>query len=60
MELSVIIVSFNVREYLRQSVASVIEATGSVDSEIIVVDNCSSDGSAEAIEIQFRNVTGYP
>lgn len=57
MKLSVIIVSFNVREYLRQSVTSVIEATGSVDSEIIVVDNCSSDGSAEAIEIQFRNVT---
>ncbi len=56
MELSVIIVSFNVREYLIQAVASVIEATISVDSEIIVVDNCSSDGSPEAIGLQFRNV----
>ncbi len=56
MELSVIIVSFNVREYLRQAVASVITATASVDSEIIVVDNCSSDGSPETIELQFRNV----
>jgi len=56
MELSVIIVSFNVRDYLIQAVASVIEATISVDSEIIVVDNCSSDGSPEAIGLQFSNV----
>jgi len=56
MELSVIIVSFNAREYLRQAVASVIAATVSVDSEIIVVDNCSSDGSPETIGLQFPNV----
>jgi len=56
MDLSVIIVSFNVREYLVQAVASVIEATASADCEIIVVDNCSSDGSPETIGLQFRNV----
>jgi len=56
MELSVIIVSFNVRQYLSQAVASVIAATVTVDSEIIVVDNCSSDGSPEAIGLQYRNV----
>lgn len=56
MELSVIIVSFNVRDYLYQAVASVTDATVSVESEIIVVDNCSSDGSPETIGLQFPNV----
>ncbi|HSO78516.1 MAG TPA: glycosyltransferase family 2 protein, partial [Bacteroidales bacterium] len=39
-----------------QAVASVIAATVSVNSEIIVVDNCSADGSAETIGLQYRNV----
>lgn len=56
MELSVIIVSFNVRDYLCQAVASVIAATVSVESEIIVIDNCSSDGSPQTIGLQFPNV----
>jgi GT2 family glycosyltransferase len=56
MELSVIIVSFNVSDYLSQAVASVIAATEHIDSEIIVVDNNSSDGSPETIELLFRNV----
>ncbi|HUW93279.1 MAG TPA: glycosyltransferase family 2 protein [Bacteroidales bacterium] len=56
MELSVIIVSFNVREYLAEALTSVIAASGSVDSEIIVVDNCSSDGSDEMVALQFKDV----
>ncbi len=53
MELSVIIVSYNVRDYLRQALKSVFEAAQEIRHEIIVVDNHSSDGSAEMAEKEF-------
>ncbi len=53
MELSVIIVSYNVRDYLRQALKSVVEAGQEISYEIIVVDNHSSDGSAEMAEKEF-------
>src|SRR5512137_1278865 len=56
MELSVIIVSYNVCDYLRQALASVIKATTGINSEIIVVDNHSSDGSVAMIRDEFRDV----
>ena len=43
MQLSVIILNYNVRYFLEQCVASVQEALTNIDSEIIVVDNNSSD-----------------
>jgi len=52
MELSVIIVSWNVRDYLRQALKSVVEAAREISHEIIVVDNHSSDGSAEMAEME--------
>lgn len=57
MELSVIIVSFNVCDYLRQALTSLITATGSIGSEIIVVDNHSSDRSVAMIRDEFRDVS---
>ncbi len=56
MELSVIIVSYNVRDYLRQALRSVIAAAAYIDHEITVVDNHSSDGSPEMAEKEFPNV----
>lgn len=56
MELSVIIVSYNVRDYLREAVSSVIRASESIDSEMIIVDNCSDDGSAEMVSLEFPEV----
>jgi O-antigen biosynthesis protein len=56
MELSVIIVSYNVCDYLRQALASVIKATTGINCEIIVVDNHSSDGSVAMIRDEFRDV----
>ncbi|MGB8358343.1 MAG: glycosyltransferase family 2 protein [Bacteroidales bacterium] len=56
MELSVIIISFNVCDYLRQALASVITATTGISREIIVVDNRSSDGSVAMIRGEFREV----
>jgi GT2 family glycosyltransferase len=49
IELSVIIVSFNVREFLRKCLGSVTKASRNIDCEIFVVDNNSQDGSGEMI-----------
>jgi GT2 family glycosyltransferase len=56
MQLSVIILNYNVRFFLEQCVASVQEALTNIDSEIIVVDNDSSDDSCEMIKSRFSNV----
>ena len=53
MELSVIIVSFNVRDFLKQCVHSVLIASENIDCEIFVVDNNSEDGSIEMITSEF-------
>jgi GT2 family glycosyltransferase len=45
-----------VRFFLEQCVASVQEALTNIDSEIIVVDNDSSDDSCEMIKSRFPNV----
>lgn len=57
MELSVIIVSYNVREYLRQCLHSVLAASRNIVCEIFVVDNNSEDGSAEAVRNEFPSVS---
>jgi GT2 family glycosyltransferase len=56
MELSIIIVSFNVCSYLRQALVSVRAAAEGITHEIIVVDNHSSDGTAQMIIDEFSNV----
>ncbi|MBU1355241.1 MAG: glycosyltransferase family 2 protein [Candidatus Edwardsbacteria bacterium] len=58
MELSVIIVNRNVRELLRQCLHSLYAEWSSTDKnlEVIVVDNASSDGSAETISVDFPDV----
>ncbi|MDP2662144.1 MAG: glycosyltransferase family 2 protein [Dehalococcoidia bacterium] len=50
--LSVIIVSYNVADLLRDCLASVYASRG-VDQEVWVVDNCSSDGSASMVREEF-------
>ena len=56
MELSVIIVSFNVRDFLRQCLISVNTELVGIVSEIFVVDNNSEDGSAEMIRNEFPDL----
>jgi O-antigen biosynthesis protein len=53
MELSVIIVSFNVKTFLQQCLNSVRSAVEKIECEIIVVDNKSGDGSAEMVKREF-------
>jgi GT2 family glycosyltransferase len=56
MDLSVIIVSYNVRKYLSECLLSVRKASEGLNCEIIVVDNNSEDGSAEMIMKEFPEV----
>ncbi|SHJ56193.1 glycosyltransferase family 2 protein [Flavobacterium haoranii] len=57
MQLSVIILNYNVRYFLEQCVYSVQKALQGIDGEIIVVDNASSDDSCQMIKEKFSNVT---
>jgi hypothetical protein len=56
-QISVIIVSWNARGYLRDCLASVYESGGSLIQEVIVVDNASTDGSPEMVAKNFPHVT---
>jgi GT2 family glycosyltransferase len=57
VDLSVVVVSFNARDYLRRCLASVLEQTKGVSCELIVVDNASWDGSAQMVQAEFPQVT---
>ncbi len=52
-ELSVIIVSYNTREVLRECLRRVFAAGGEAALEVIVVDNASTDGSVEMVCREF-------
>ena len=49
IEVSILLVSFNTRELTLAALDSLRRETGAVATEVIVVDNASSDGSAQAI-----------
>jgi len=53
MQLSVIILNYNVRYFLEQCVLSVQKALENIDGEIIVVDNASSDDSCAMMQTRF-------
>jgi GT2 family glycosyltransferase len=53
---SIVIVSWNTREALRDCIRSVFEQTRALAFEIIVVDNASSDGSVEMLGREFAQV----
>lgn len=54
--MSVIVVSYNTRELLLDCVASAVESAAEIPVEVLVVDNGSSDGSAEAVQTAFPAV----
>jgi len=53
MELSVIIVNYNVKHFLEQCLCSVRKAVNGLETEIMVIDNKSSDSSIEYLEPKF-------
>ena len=56
IQVSIIIVSWNTRDYLKQCLESLTPAACRYPMEIIVVDNASSDGSPELVESSFPQV----
>jgi GT2 family glycosyltransferase len=56
MKLSICIVNFNAKGYLRKCLESIYANSSKENFEIIVIDNASSDGSHEMIEQNFKKV----
>lgn len=67
-DLAIVIVNYNVRDLLRRCLSSVLASRGSLSYDICVVDNASSDHSAEMVRSEFPSVNlivneknlGYP
>lgn len=57
LQLSVIIVNYNVRYHLEHCLVSVQQACSGIDAEVIVVDNASHDESQSALPALFPDVT---
>jgi len=56
MLLSIIIVNWNMKNLLEQCLRSIFENTKDIEYEIFVVDNASSDGSAQMVREKFLQV----
>lgn len=56
MQLSVIIVNYNVKHFLEQCLYSVQKALANIPAEIIVIDNNSKDGSIAYLFPNFKQV----
>ncbi len=55
-ELTLVIVSYQVRDLLERCLVSILHAENSPKVEIIVVDNASTDGTAEMVRAKFPSV----
>jgi GT2 family glycosyltransferase len=60
MQLSVIILNYNVRYFLELCLDSVFKAVQNIEAEVIVVDNNSPDDSCEMIRTKFPQVKLIP
>lgn len=56
MDLSIIIVNYNTKDLLFQTIQSVINTSKNIDYEVIVSDNNSTDGSIEMVKETFPKV----
>ncbi len=56
MDLSIIIVNYNVKEFLQNLLHSIEKASSKISKVLIVIDNASDDGSVEVIKEKFPSV----
>jgi len=56
-ELSFILLNWNTRELFRKSVRAVLDSSAGMSAEHLVIDNGSSDGSADMATAEFPQVT---
>ncbi|MCR4407463.1 MAG: glycosyltransferase family 2 protein [Anaerolineae bacterium] len=56
LDLSIVIVNWNVRDLLRQCLNSILADLQTCKLEIIIVDNASTDGSVEMVRQEFPQV----
>src|SRR5690349_21330449 len=63
MDVSIVVLNYNTREHLRECLQSLYAerstsiGRGSLEAEVIVVDNASSDGSADMVAAEFPSLT---
>jgi GT2 family glycosyltransferase len=57
IDLSICIVSWNVKDLLRECLSSIGAATPALKFEVVVVDNNSRDGSVDMVRKEFPSVT---
>jgi hypothetical protein len=60
MDLSIIIVNYNTKNLLAESLQSIYSKKHKIEFETFVVDNCSTDGSAYTIESIYPQVIFLP
>ncbi len=53
IDLSIVVVNYNVKEFLQNLIESIRKASKNISTEIIVVDNDSDDGSVEIIQQKY-------
>ena len=57
MQVSIIIVNYNTKDFLYNCIKSIYEHTAEINFEIIVSDNGSNDGSLQMLKQDFPNVS---
>src|ERR1035437_9443835 len=55
-DLSIVIVSYNTKDFLIKCIQSIEETAKDFTYEIIVVDNASADGTVELVKEKFKEV----
>jgi N-acetylglucosaminyl-diphospho-decaprenol L-rhamnosyltransferase len=56
MILSIVIINWNSKDYLRECLNSIVQGTKHLDYEILVIDNASHDGSAQMVAAEYSSV----
>ena len=53
VDVSIIVVSYNTRQMTLECLRSIVAETPRIEYEVLVIDNCSTDGSFEAVHDEF-------